>query len=198
MGHLGRLVKRKAKAATAGLGYSGSMYTAPLNALMTNFGRPQTTVNAQMKLIHTSPFIKSLDSAAIIKYAQLITICVNVLKQFRFDSDLYSESVLNSALRKLPPELKTKWFFLAKSKNYYTADLGKFSEWLNEVAYAHDEMMIQFKSPPEKRTLCPGDKVKNTTITTNKQPKNTTMSANEQTKLNTTTLKTVSSKRRRS
>ena len=189
MGHMKTLVKGKAKAAIAGLGYSGSMYTAAWNALVTNVGRPQTIVNAQMKLIHTSPFIKSHDSASIIKYAQLITTCVNVLKQFGFDGDLYSESVLNSALRKLPPELKTKWFFLSKSKNYYSADLCKFSEWLNEVAEYQDEMMIQFKSPSEKKTSGPGDKDKKTTFTTNNQPKNTTKSTNEQAKLNTTTLK---------
>ena len=105
---------------------------------MTNIGRPQTIVNDQMNLIHTSPFIKSYDSAAIIKYAQLITTSVIVLKQVGFDGDLYSESVLNSALRKLPPELKTIWFFLAKSKNYYSTDSCKFSEWLNEVVYVHD------------------------------------------------------------
>ena len=189
MGHLKTLVKGKAKAAIACLGYSGSMYTPAWNALVTNFGRPQTIVNAQRKLIHTSPFIKSHDSAAIIKYAQLITTCVNVLKKYGFDGDLYSESVLNSPLQKLPPELKTKWFFLAKSTNYYSADLCKFSEWLNEVAYVHDEMMIQYKIPSEKKTSGPGDKVKNTTFTTNNQPKNTTLSTEEQTKLNTTTLK---------
>ena len=188
MGHLKTLVKGKAKAAIAGLGYSGSMYSAAWHALVTNFGRPQTIVNAQMKLNHTSPFMKSHDSAAIIKFAQLITTCVNVLKQFGFDGDLYSESVLNSALRKLPPELKTKWFFLAKSKNYYSADLCKSSEWLNEVAFVHDQMMMQFKSPSEKKTSGPGDKDKNTTFTTNSQPKNTTKSTNEQAKLNTTTL----------
>ena len=126
MSHLKTLVNGKAKAAIAGLGYSGIMYSAAWNALVTNFGRPQTIVNAQMKQIHLSPFIKSHDSAAIIKYAQLIPTCVNVLKQFGSTGDLYSESVLNSALRKLPPELKTKWFFLAKSKSYYNADLCKF------------------------------------------------------------------------
>ena len=189
MGHFKTLVKGKAMAATAGLGYSGSMYTAAWNALVTNFGRPQTSVKAQMKLIHTSPFIKSHYSAAIIKYAQLITTCVNVLKPFGFDCDLYSESVLNSALRKLPPEMKTKRFFLAKSGNYYSADLCMFSEWLNEVAYVHDEMMIEFKSPSEKKKSGPRDKVKNTTFTTNNQPKSITMSTNERTKVNTTTLK---------
>ena len=66
-GHLKTLVKGKAKAAIAGLGYSGSMYTAAWNALKTIVGRPQTIVNAQMKLIHTSPLMKSHNSAAIIK-----------------------------------------------------------------------------------------------------------------------------------
>ena len=171
MSHLKTLVKGKAKAAIAELGYSGAMYSAAWNTLVMNFGRPQTIVNAQMKLIHTSAFIKPHDSAAIIKYAQMITTCVNVLKQFGFTGDLYSESVLNSALRKLPPELKTKWFFLARSKRYYSADLCKFSEWLNEVAYVHDEMMVQFKSPVEKKATTPGDKVKTTTFTSNSQNK---------------------------
>ena len=123
MSHLKTLVKGKSKAAIEGLGYSRVMYSAAWNALVTKFGRPQTIVNAQMKHIHLSPFIKSHDSAAIIKYAHLITTCVNVLKQFVFSGDMYSEYVLNSVLRKLPPELKTKWFFLAKSKGYYHADL---------------------------------------------------------------------------
>ena len=116
MSHLKALVKGKAKAAIAGLGYSGIMYSAAWNALVTNFGRPQAIVNAQMKQIFLSPFIKSHDSAAIIKYAQLITTWVNVLKQFGFIGDLFSESVLNSTLRKLPPELNTNWFFLAKAR----------------------------------------------------------------------------------
>ena len=70
MGHLKTLEKGKARASIAGLGYSGSMYTAAWNTLVTNFGRSQTMVNDQMKLIHTCPFIKSHDFAAIIKYAQ--------------------------------------------------------------------------------------------------------------------------------
>ena len=67
MSHLKTLVKGKAKAAIAGLGFSGTMYNTAWNALVSHFGRPQTIVNAQMKQIHTSPFIKSHDSTAIIK-----------------------------------------------------------------------------------------------------------------------------------
>ena len=130
-GHLKTLVKGKAKAAIAGLGYSGSMYTAAWIALVTKFGRPQTAVNAQMKLIHSSPFIKAHVYAAIINYAKLMTTCVNVLKQFGFDGDLYSESVLNSALRRLPPELKRKWFFLAKSHRARTTTVRIYASSLN-------------------------------------------------------------------
>ena len=94
-----------------------------------------------------------------------------MLKQFGFTSDLYCESVLNSALRKLPPELKTKLFFLAKSKCYYHADLYKFGEWLNEVAYVHDEMTVQIKSQPEKKGYSNTEKVKTSTFAANEQNK---------------------------
>ena len=67
MSHLKIFVKGKSKAAIAVLGYSGVMSSAAWNALVTNFRRPQTIVNAQMKQIYLSPFIKSHDSAAIIK-----------------------------------------------------------------------------------------------------------------------------------
>ena len=106
----------------------------------------------------------------------LITTCVNVLKQFGFTGDLYSESVLNSALRTLPPELKTKWFFLAKSKGYFHADLCKFSEWLNQVAYVHDEMMVQFKTPFEKKATGSTEKVKTSIFAANDQGKPTSTS----------------------
>ena len=116
MSHLKTLVKGKANAAIAGLGYSGALYHTAWDTLVHNFDRPQTVVYAQMKLVHTYPFIKSHDSAAIIKYSHLTTTCVSVLNQYGFTGDLSSESVLNSVVRKLPPELKTKWLFYAKGQ----------------------------------------------------------------------------------
>ena len=134
MSHLKTLVKGKAKAAIAGLGYSGASYHTAWDTLVRNFSRAQTVVNTQMKLIHTYPFIKSHDSAAIIKYSQLITTCVSVLNQYGFTDGRSSESVLKSAVRKLPLKLKTKWLFYAKGQEYQTANLSKFSEWLNDIA----------------------------------------------------------------
>ena len=113
-----------------------------------------------MKLIHTYPFIKSHDSAAINKYAQLITTCVNVLNQYGFTGDLSSESVLNSAVRKLPPELKTKWLFYAKGQKYQSANFSKFCEWLNDVAFVHDELLVQFRQSSDKKQSMSTDRTK--------------------------------------
>ena len=72
-----------------------------------------------------------------------MTYRVNFLNQIGFTGDLYSESVLKSALRKLPPKLKTKWIFLANDKSYCSAMICMFSEWLNKIAYVHDEMLVE-------------------------------------------------------
>ena len=160
MNHLKTLVKGKAKAAIAGIGYSGALYYTAWDTLVRNFGRPQTKVNAQMKLIHTYPFINSHDSAAIIKYSQLIKTCVSVLNQYGFTGDLSSESVLNSAVQKLPPELKTKWLFYAKGQKYQTANFSKFCEWLNDVAFVHNELLVQFRQSSDKMQSTSIDRTK--------------------------------------
>ena len=108
MSHLKTLVKGKADAAIAGLGYSRALHHTAWDTFVRNLVRSQTVFNAQMKLIQTYFFIRSPDSAAILEYAQLITTCVSILNQYAFTGDLSSVCVLNSAVRKLPPKLKTK------------------------------------------------------------------------------------------
>ena len=113
MSHLKTLVKGKAKAAIAGLGYSGALYHTAWDTLVGNFGRPQTVVNAQMKLVHTYLFIKSHDSAAIIKYAQLITTCLSVLNLYGFTGDLSSECI-EQRCKKTIPRAENKMVVLCK------------------------------------------------------------------------------------
>ena len=117
MNHLKTLVKGKAKAANAGLGYSGAFNHTAWDTLVRNFGRHQTVFNDKKNSSISSPFIKSPESTAIIKYSQLITFitsCVSVLNQYGFTDDLSLESVLISAVRKLPPELKPNTLSYAK------------------------------------------------------------------------------------
>ena len=47
LNHLKTLINSKTKAAIARLGYSGVMYSAEWNALVTNFGRSQTILDVR-------------------------------------------------------------------------------------------------------------------------------------------------------
>ena len=78
-------------------------------------------------------------------------VLIKVSNQYGFTSDLSSESVLNSAVRKPPQELKTKWLFYAKGENYQTANFNKFCEWLNDVNLVHDELPVQFRQSSDKK-----------------------------------------------
>ena len=133
-------------AAIAGMGYSGEMYRLAWETLSRNFGQTQIIVNAQLKQIHVHQFIKQHDSQAIIKYSQTISNSVNVLTQYQRVGDLTSASVLNSAVRKLPLELRSKFFFHTAYTGIATVDLKYFIMWLNNVAFVHDEMSMQFSS----------------------------------------------------
>ena len=176
MNHLKTLVTGKAKEAIAGMGYTAEMYDLAWDTLVRNFGRPQIIVNAQLKKIHGFPFIKPHESATIIKFAQVISSCVNVLTQFQYQGDLQSEAVLNSALRKLPPDLRSKWLFYTKKMRLLQANLTVFSQWLNEIAYVHDEMIMQFPNSNKDsgKTFGKKETPKNTTYVSNSQHKNGT------------------------
>ena len=140
MNHLKTLVTGKAKAAIAGLGYTGQMYTIAWDTLTRHFGRPQIIINAQLRQIHSHPPIKPHDSAQIIKYSQIVSNCVNTLTIYNFQRDLSSQSVLNNAVRKLPPELRSKWFIHLTNMGVVDPGLTYFSTWLSNIAFVHDEM----------------------------------------------------------
>ena len=160
MNHLKTLVTGRAKAAIDGMGYSGEMYPIAWNTLQQNFGRTKVIVNAQLRQIYSFPFIKPNDSAAIIKFAQTVSTCVNVLTLHNCTGDLQSEAVLNSIVRKLSPELKQKWFFHVAEYGVEYADAVYFREWLNNVAYVHDNIASQFPTQEAKKSSFGKDKAK--------------------------------------
>ena len=137
MNHLKTMVTGKAKEAIAGLGY-----TAEWNVLVRNFGKPQMVVNAQLKRIYSFPPMKPYDGAALIKFARIVSSCVNVLTQFNYVGDLNSEGVLGSATRKLTLDMKTKWLTYVEQMNLCQPGLAVFSEWLNDIADVQDELLL--------------------------------------------------------
>ena len=52
--------------------------------------------------------MKPYDGAALIKFARIMSSCVNVLTQFNYVGDLNSEGVLGSATRKVTQPRATK------------------------------------------------------------------------------------------
>ena len=142
MNHLKTMVTGKAKEAIAGLGYTAEMYNVAWNVLVRNFGKPQMVVNAQLKRIYSFPPMKPYDGAALIKFARIVSSCVNVLTQFNYVGDLNSEGVLGSATRKLTLDMKTKWLTHVKQMNLYQLGLAVFSEWLNDIADVQDELLL--------------------------------------------------------
>ena len=62
----------------------------------------------------------------------------------QFHGDFCSQSVLNSAVRKLQPEKRPKWIIHVTSKGMLNPDLTYFSNWLSSIDFAHDELSLQF------------------------------------------------------
>ena len=166
MNHLKTMVTGKAKEAIAGLGYTAEMYNVAWNVLVRNFGKPQMVVNAQLKRIHSFPPMKPYDGAALIKFARIVSSCVNVLTQFNYVGDLNSEGVLGSATRKLTLDMKTKWLTHVKQMNLYQPGLAVFSEWLNDIADVQDELLLSSNPNADRAKSNYKEKAKGSTFAT--------------------------------
>ena len=166
MNHLKTMVTGKAKEAIAGLGYTAEMYNVAWNVLVRNFGKPQMVVNAQLKRIYSFPPMKPYDGAALIKFARIVSSCVNVLTQFNYVGDLNSEGVLGSATRKLTLDMKTKWLTYVKQMNLCQPGLAVFSEWLNDIADVQDELLLSSNPNADRAKSNYKEKAKSSTFAT--------------------------------
>ena len=100
------LLSGKAKETIEGLGFTGQIYLVVWHTLEHDFGRPELVVIAQLRKIHAYSFIKTHDSLEIVRYSQIVSGCVSVISHYGYKSDNFSESVMSSAVRKLPRELQ--------------------------------------------------------------------------------------------
>ena len=166
MNHLKSMVTGMAKEAIAGLGYTAEMYNVAWNVLVRNFGKPQMVVNAQLKRMYSFPPMKPYAAAALIKFARVVSSCVNVLTQFNYVGDLNSEGVLGSATRKLTLDMKTKWLIYVKQMNLYQPGLAVFSEWLNDIADVQDELLLSSNPNADRAKSSYKEKAKGSTFAT--------------------------------
>ena len=166
MNHQKTMVTGKAKEAIAGLGYTAELYNVAWNVLVRIFGKPQMVVNAQLKRIYTFPPMKPYDGAALIKFARIVSSCLNVLTQFNYVGDLNSEGVFGSATRKLTLDMKTKWLTYVKQMNLYQPGLAVFSEQLNDFADVQDELLLASNQNADRVKSSYKEKAKGSTFAT--------------------------------
>ena len=117
---------------------------------LANFGawfwRPELVVNAQLRKIDACPFIKSQDSLEIVRYSHIVSACVVVLNQYGYESDINSESVLSSAVRKILRELQNMWMTYVLNHESIDKNLRRFSAWLKKLARVEDNIHCQNSS----------------------------------------------------
>ena len=138
--YLKTLVTGKAKTAIAEFAYCGVMYKDALKTLERKFGQPQAVVSAHLEKLSSFPPLKMHNSDNIINYSATISSLVGVFKSLSFDADLKSASLLNTAVQKLPPNLKESWSLFTVKKHWVKPTLLDFNDWLKEKAEAHDLM----------------------------------------------------------
>ena len=107
---------------------------------MTSYLMTQLTVCRLFSSIKLGSFppLKMHNSDNIINYSATISSLVGVFKSLSYDSDLKSASLLNTAVQKLPPNLKESWSLLTVKKHWFKPTLLDFNDWLKEKAEAHN------------------------------------------------------------
>ena len=138
--YLKTLVTGKAKTAIAEFAHCGVMYKDALKTVERKFGQPQAVVSAHLDKLSSFPPLKMHNSDNIINYSATISSLVWVFKSLSYDSDLKSASLLNTAVQKLPPNLKESWSLFTVKKHWVKPTLLDFKDWLKEKAEAHDLM----------------------------------------------------------
>ena len=138
--YLKTLVTGKAKKAIAEFAYCGAMYKDALRTLERKCGQPQGVVSAHLDKLNSFPPLKMHNSDNIFNYSGCISSLVGVFKTLSYDSDLKSAALFNTAVQKLPPNMKESWSLFTVKKHWVKPTLHDFNDWLTEKAEAHDLM----------------------------------------------------------
>ena len=138
LAYLKTLVTGKAKTAIAEFAYCAAMYRDALRTLERKFGQSQAVVSLHLDKLNSFPPLKMHNSDNIIKYSGCISGLVGVFKSLSYDSDIKSAALLNTAVQKLPPNMKESWSLITVKKLWVKPNLLDFNDWLKEKAEAHD------------------------------------------------------------
>ena len=104
--------------------YCGVMYKDALKTLEGKFGQPKTVVSAHLDKLSSFPPVKIHNCHNIINYSAIISIPVGVFKSLLYDSDPKSAWLLNTAVQKLPPNMKESLSLFTVEKQWVKLDFN--------------------------------------------------------------------------
>ena len=123
------------------------MYKDALKTLERKFGHSQTVVSAYFDRLANYPPVKMHNSDSIISYSATVSSLVGVFQSLNYLQDLSSASLMNQAVRKLPPNLKKALSMNTVKRNLDRPTLIHFIDWLKEKAEAHERMKATSSKP---------------------------------------------------
>ena len=97
-------------------------------------------MSAYLENLSKYPSVKIHFSESIIDFATTLGSLVGVFKLLGYGAVLYSSSLLNQAIAKLPSNLKEAWSFFTDKQAPERPSLQEFNTWLQQKAEAHDRM----------------------------------------------------------
>ena len=87
--------------------------------LQRKFGQPQTVVSAYIDKLASYPPLKMHSSENIISFSNTVSSLNGVFRSLGYTHDLFSSSLLNQALAKLPPNMKEAWSMHTVKREMY-------------------------------------------------------------------------------
>ena len=120
------------------------MYKDALATLQRKFGQPHAIVSAHLDKLCTFPQLKMHNSENFICFSPDIFGLVVVFKSLSFNDDLKSNSLLNQAVSKLPPNLKEAWSIdtVRHNWNWQHPTLFDINNWVKEKAEGHERLRV--------------------------------------------------------
>ena len=136
--YLKNLVTGKAKTKIDEFAYSGAVYKDALKTIKCKLGQPQAPVNAHLDKLSILSSLKMQNIDNIINYSGCISIIVGVIKTPSYGWDLKSASLLNTAVKKLRPNMSESWSLFTVRTHWKKTTLLDFNDWFKEKAEALD------------------------------------------------------------
>ena len=116
------------------MSYSGVMYDTAWKTLERKFGQPHLIIGSQLTKIQNHPKLRPYDSSSFFIFVDTVGNFVNALQQFGYSNDLFSSSNLNMIVKKLPADIKRRWFAHIETASHRSklTNLIELNEWLPE------------------------------------------------------------------